>query len=154
MAVHLPPGTDARRDLVCYSAPNIDPDPLKHVLRSGAARLLAEAIEAEVEAFVAAHADLADENGHRRVVRHGYQPAREVKTGIGAVAVRRPRVRDRHPDATDRRANLYRHLRHLRYSAMTSCLQDHERFRRMAPALGLSTPAVSPGRMTNAVIPS
>lgn len=77
-------------------------DPLTQVLRSGARRLLAEAVEAEVEAFVAAHADLTDENGHRRVVRHGYQPEREVQTGIGAVAVRWPRVRDRHPDAGGR----------------------------------------------------
>ena len=77
-------------------------DPLTEVLRLGARRLLAEAVEAEVEAFVAAHADLSDENGRRRVVRHGYQPEREVQTGIGAVAVRRPRVRDRHPDAGGR----------------------------------------------------
>ena len=69
------------------------------MLRLGARRLLADAVEAEVEAFIAAHADLADEAGRRRVVRHGYQPEREVQTGIGAVAVRRPRVRDRQPDA-------------------------------------------------------
>ncbi len=48
-------------------------DPLTQVLRSGARRLLAEAVEAEVEAFIAAHADLSDGNGRRRVVRHGYQ---------------------------------------------------------------------------------
>ena len=77
-------------------------DPLTQVLRSGARLLLAEAVEAEVEAFVAAHTDLADEAGRRRVVRHGYQPEREVQTGIGAVAVRRPRVRDRHPDSGGR----------------------------------------------------
>ena len=76
------------------------------MLRSGPRRLLVEAIEAEVEAFVAVHADLTDENGHRRVVRHGYQPAREVQTGIGAVVVRRPGVRDRHPDAGERGANV------------------------------------------------
>ena len=74
-------------------------DPLTQVLRLGARRLLADAVEAEVEAFIAAHADLADEAGRRRVVRHGYQPEREVQTGIGAVAVRRPRVRDRQPEA-------------------------------------------------------
>ena len=78
-------------------------DPLTQVLRLGAMRLLAEAVEAEVEAFVAEHADLLDEAGRRRVVRHGYLPEREVQTGIGAVAVRRPRVRDRHPDAGDGR---------------------------------------------------
>ena len=74
-------------------------DPLTQVLRLGARRLLADAVEAEVEAFIAAHGDLADEAGRRRVVRHGYQPEREVQTGIGAVAVRRPRVRDRQPDS-------------------------------------------------------
>ena len=74
-------------------------DPLTQVLRLGARRLLADAVEAEVEAFIAAHAGLADGAGRRRVVRHGYQPEREVPTGIGAVAVRRPRVRDRQPDA-------------------------------------------------------
>jgi len=78
-------------------------DPLTQVLRSGARRLLAEAVEAEVEAFVAEHADLLDEAGRRRLVRHGYLPEREVQTGIGSVAVRRPRVRDRHPDAGDGR---------------------------------------------------
>ena len=77
-------------------------DPLTQVLRSGARRLLADAVEAEVEAFIAEHADLSDEAGRRRVVRHGYQPEREVQTGIGAVAVRRPRVRDRHPEAGGR----------------------------------------------------
>ncbi len=81
MAVHLPPGADARHDLGCYSVLNFDPDPPTHVLRSRARRLLAEALESEVEAFVAAHADLTDENGCRWVVRHGYQPAREVQTG-------------------------------------------------------------------------
>ena len=74
-------------------------DPLTQVLRSGARRLLSEAVEAEVEAFIAAHADLSDEAGRRRMVRHGYLPERCVQTGIGAVAVRRPRVRDRHPEA-------------------------------------------------------
>ena len=73
-------------------------DPLTEVLRFGARRLLAEAVEAEVSAFIAEHADLVDEAGRRRVVRHGHLPEREVQTGIGAIAVRRPRVRDRHPE--------------------------------------------------------
>ena len=74
-------------------------DPLTEVLRAGARRLLAEAIEVEVSAFIAEHADLVDGSGHRRVVRHGYLPEREVQTGIGPIAVRRPRVRDRQPTA-------------------------------------------------------
>jgi transposase-like protein len=75
------------------------PDPLTEVLRAGARRLLAEAVEAEVEAFIEEHADLSDADGRRRVVRHGYLPERSVQTGIGPVAVRRPRVRDRQPEA-------------------------------------------------------
>ena len=75
-------------------------DPLTQVLRSGARRLLAEAVEAEVSAFIAGHADLVDDGGRRRVVRHGYMPERGVQTGIGSVPVRRPRVRDRQPEAT------------------------------------------------------
>ncbi|MCP4330949.1 MAG: IS256 family transposase, partial [Alphaproteobacteria bacterium] len=74
-------------------------DPLTSVLRAGARRLLAEAVEAEVEDFIAAHAEFVDDAGHRRVVRHGYMPERDVQTGVGAVAVRRPRIRDRYPDA-------------------------------------------------------
>ena len=74
-------------------------DPLTEVLRSGARRLLAEAIEAEVSGFIAEHSDLVDEVGRRRVVRHGHLPERKIQTGIGAVSVRRPRVRDRQPEA-------------------------------------------------------
>ena len=70
-------------------------DPLTEVLRSGARALLARAIEAEVADFLGMHADLKTEDGRRRVVRHGHLPEREVMTGIGPVAVRQPRVRDR-----------------------------------------------------------
>ncbi len=74
-------------------------DPLTDVLRAGARQLLAQAIEAEVEGHIAAHADLTDAEGRRRVVRHGYLPEREIQTGIGAVRVKAPRVRDRDPEA-------------------------------------------------------
>ena len=70
-------------------------DLLTDVLRAGARQLLAQAVEAEVEAHIAAHGDLTDGSGHRRIVRHGYLPEREVQTGIGSVAVRMPRARDR-----------------------------------------------------------
>ena len=46
-------------------------------------------------AFVEMHSDLKDEADSHRIVRHGYLPEREVQTGIGPVAVRQPRVRDR-----------------------------------------------------------
>jgi len=70
-------------------------DPLTDVLRSGARRLLAQAVEAEVEAHIVAHTDLTDGQGRRRIVRHGYLPEREIQTGIGGVRVKAPRVRDR-----------------------------------------------------------
>ena len=70
-------------------------DPLTSVLSSGAQRLLAQAVEMEVTAFIAAHGDLEDDAGRRRVVRHGHHRERQVQTGIGPVAVRCPRVRDR-----------------------------------------------------------
>ena len=60
-------------------------DPLTEVLRNGARQLLAYAVEAEVSAFIAAHGDLHDVDGRRRIVRHGYLPEREIQTGIGAV---------------------------------------------------------------------
>ena len=70
-------------------------DPLTDILRAGARELLAQAVEAEVEAHIAAHAELIDAQGRRRIVRHGYLPEREIQTGIGAVRVKAPRVRDR-----------------------------------------------------------
>jgi transposase-like protein len=76
-------------------------DQLTDVLRNGARALLAQAIEAEVADFLGTHADLKTEGGHRRVVRHGHLPEREVMTGIGPVAVRQPRVRDREAAADD-----------------------------------------------------
>jgi putative transposase len=70
-------------------------DPLLEVLRSGARRMLQQVIEAEVETFLGAHADLADARGRRRVVRNGHAPERKIQTGIGPIAVRRPKLRDR-----------------------------------------------------------
>ena len=70
-------------------------DPLTEILRNGARALLAQAVEAEVAAFLDKHADLKTEDGRQRIVRHGHLPEREVMTGIGPVGVRQPRVRDR-----------------------------------------------------------
>jgi hypothetical protein len=70
-------------------------DPLTAVLRSGARRLLAQAIEAEAEAFLARFADCKLADGRDRVVRHGYGPERTIQTGIGPVEVRRVKLRDR-----------------------------------------------------------
>lgn len=70
-------------------------DPLTEVLRSGARELLQQAVEAEVAEFVARHRELKDEQERQRVVRNGYRPERRIQTGIGEVAVKAPRARDR-----------------------------------------------------------
>jgi putative transposase len=70
-------------------------DPLTAVLRQGAQRLLAQAIEAEVAMLLAQYADQRDAQGRHILVRNGFLPEREVQTGIGAVRVKVPRVRDR-----------------------------------------------------------
>lgn len=70
-------------------------DPLTAVLRQGAQRLLAQAIEVEVAILLAQYADRRDGQGRQAIVRNGYLPERDVQTGIGAVRVKVPRVRER-----------------------------------------------------------
>jgi putative transposase len=70
-------------------------DSLTEVLRDGARALLARAVEAEVAEVLAKYAELKTDDGRQRLVRHGHLPEREIVTGIGPVAVRCPRVRDR-----------------------------------------------------------
>ena len=57
--------------------------------------MLAQVVEAEVAEALAAHAHLITDDGRRRLVRHGHMPERTIQTGIGPMAVRQPRVRDR-----------------------------------------------------------
>jgi putative transposase len=73
---------------------NID-DPLTDILRSGARRLLAQAIELEAETFLETMRDLKLADGRDRVVRHGHGPERAIQTGIGPVEVSRVKIRDR-----------------------------------------------------------
>jgi transposase-like protein len=70
-------------------------DPLTDILRGGARKLLAEALEAEIESFLAMYSDLKDNQSYQRITRNGYLPEREIQTGIGPVHVRAPRLRDR-----------------------------------------------------------
>ena len=84
------------------SQPSTFSDPLTEVLRSGARSLLARAVEAEVAGFLDGHSEARTEEGRRRLVRHGHLPEREIMIGIGPVAVRAPRVRDRTGLGADR----------------------------------------------------
>src|SRR5271169_2107361 len=70
-------------------------DPLTEILRAGARRLIAQAVKAEFETFLASTAELVLPDGRQRVVRHGHDPVRAIQTGIGPVEVQKPKARDR-----------------------------------------------------------
>jgi putative transposase len=89
--------------LIRLRQPDEIDDPLTALLRSGAHRLLEQAIEAEVEAFLASRRDLKLADGRDRLVRHGHGPERVIQTGIGPVEVQRIKVRDRAPGPTAER---------------------------------------------------
>jgi len=84
------------------SQPGTFSDPLTEVLRNGARALLAQAVEAELSALLGGHADKLTDDGRQRLVRHGHLPERDIMTGIGPVAVRCPRVRDRGGEGSGR----------------------------------------------------
>jgi transposase-like protein len=71
---------------------------LDELVREGARRMLAEALRAEVDAYIARFADVRDEKRHRLVVRNGCHRPRDVLTGAGSVPVTGPRVNDRRVD--------------------------------------------------------
>jgi transposase-like protein len=87
---------DATTDIRIVPLPQTA-DALSEVLRQGAQRLLAQAIEAEVADWIDHHQHCLDDHGHRQIVRNGHLPARTITTGLGAVAVQQPRVQDRRP---------------------------------------------------------
>ena len=70
-------------------------DVLTDILRDGAQRLLSQAIEAEVADWIASHAHVTSQAGHRQVVRNGHLPKRTITTGVGPIEVQQPRVLDR-----------------------------------------------------------
>ncbi|TVQ59055.1 MAG: IS256 family transposase, partial [Rhodobacteraceae bacterium] len=74
-------------------------DPLTEIARDGARQMLMAALKAEAAGFVAQFAEERLPDGRQRVVLHGAGPERRIQTGIGAIPVRRPKVRDRATDA-------------------------------------------------------
>ncbi|MFD8376388.1 IS256 family transposase [Streptomyces sp. NPDC059688] len=72
---------------------------IDQIVREGARRMLAAALEAEVDAYIAELADRRGENGRRLVVRNGYHQPRKVTTAAGAVEMKAPRVNDKRVDA-------------------------------------------------------
>lgn len=72
---------------------------LDEVLQRGALKMLQQALEAEVEDYIARHRDAREEDGRAQVVRNGKAATRQLVTGSGTLAVRAPRVNDRRVDA-------------------------------------------------------
>jgi len=86
-------------------------DPLTEIAREGARRMLVTALEAEIEAFLDGFAEERLADGRQRVVRHGHGPERKVQTGIGALELRRPKIRDRAADvASGERIRFTSHI--------------------------------------------
>jgi len=81
-------------------------DVLTDILKAGAQKLLAQAIEVEVESFLASYSDLKAGNGLQAVVRNGHLPERTIQTGLGEVKVKVPKVRDRSEKGIKFNSNL------------------------------------------------
>jgi transposase-like protein len=75
---------------------------IDEIVREGARRMLAAALEAEVDAYIAELADEKDERGRRLVVRNGHHQPRKVTTSAGTVEVKAPRVNDKRIDEATR----------------------------------------------------
>jgi len=73
----------------------LENDPLQAILKDGARRMLAAAIEFEVQGFIEQHGALKTEGNKAAVVRNGYLPERTIQTGLGDIAVKVPKVRNR-----------------------------------------------------------
>ena len=78
-----------------FEKPGTISDPLTELLRMGARKLIEAAIQAELAEFLHQFESRKTSEGKRGVIRNGYQPEREILTGIGAVSVRIPKVRSR-----------------------------------------------------------
>lgn len=78
-------------------------DVLTEVLREGAQKLLAQVVEAEVEAYLETHQDRRDRQGHRLVVRNGHTKERQIQTGLGPITIQPPRVNDKRLDENGER---------------------------------------------------
>ena len=113
-AVTMPAGTSSSGQVATQIAEPVDEEvlafrarfegrsPLDELVQTGAQQMLQAAIEAEVDEFLAAHADRRDDSGHRQVVRNGRLPSRQILTGAGPLEVSQPRVRDNSPEVHSR----------------------------------------------------
>ncbi len=129
-------------------------DMLTSIIRSSAREMIACAVESELEAFLKEHNKLVMRDGKQRVVRNGYLPERQLTTGVGAIDVQVPRVRDR-SDSSDKitfnSSIVPKHLR--RSSSMEDFLpllylkgiSTNDFADTLAPLLGENAKNISPG---------
>ena len=116
-------------------------DPLTAILREGAQKLLAQALETEIEIFLNQYKQIKDDLGRQRIVRNGYRAERQIQSGIGPVPVKTPRVRDRHSDPSKRI--------HFRSSILPPYLRKTKSMEELIPWLYLK--GVSTGDFSDAL---
>ena len=80
-------------NLIEFASRESNTDPLSKLLRQGARQLIQQAVEAKLTMFLAGFEGRTLSDGKAAVVSNGYQPERQVRTGISAVSVRIPKVR-------------------------------------------------------------
>ncbi len=85
-------------------------DELTAILRQGAKAMLQAAIESEVAEYVGLHKDCIDASGRRTVVRNGHHPERDLQTGIGPIAIRKPKVNDKRIDEQGERMRFHSNI--------------------------------------------
>ncbi len=76
---------------------------LDEIVLDGAQRMLAAALEAEADAYIAALVSERDERGRRLVIRNGHADPRTITTAAGGIEVEAPRVNDKRVDETGER---------------------------------------------------
>lgn len=95
-----------KKTVVELTRPDQFSDSLTELLRTGAKQLLEQAVEAELAGFMEQFSGKKLSDGKTAVVRNGYQPERNIQTGIGPVTVKIPKVRAKDGDPVTFRSAL------------------------------------------------
>lgn len=85
----------SKNNVVEFGSPEVMTDQLTELIRQGARKLIQQGVEAELAEFLKEFQERKLETGRLAVVRNGYQPEREIQTGIGPVVVKVPKVRSK-----------------------------------------------------------
>jgi len=96
----------SKSNVIELSDPDTFTDTLIELLRTGARQPIEQAVEAELAEFMKQYADQVLGNGRAAIFRNGYQPEREIQTGIGPVTVKIPKVRTKNEEAVTFRSAL------------------------------------------------